>query len=93
MKKENFEVVAYDLGFAFNGCGGYQIELCGNVSTFKVEVSLNYNFIEGNEILLDDCSTKNLYNIDRYDYLLQQDILLFREKFNQLKAIIEKGEK
>jgi hypothetical protein len=90
MKKETFEEVMSSLDFSWGGVGDYQIELYGNVSTLVVDLSFNYQFIEGNEIKLDNLDTKNLYNADRYLHLLESDIELYKSKFSQLKAIIEK---
>lgn len=93
MKKETFEDLMTRLDFSWEGSGEYKIELYGNVSTLQVDLAINYRFIEGNEIVLDNVYTLNLTDIDNFNKLLQEDIVNFKKAYASLKEALEKGGK
>jgi hypothetical protein len=92
MKQQKIEEIMTRLGFTFSGNGEYQLELAGECSTLKVDISFNYKFIEGNQIVIDDIYTINLNNIDTFNKLLQEDIVRYKKAYASLKEALERGE-
>jgi hypothetical protein len=93
MEKETFEDLMTRLDFSWEGSGDYRIELIGDCATLKVDLSLGYKFIEGNEIIIDNNYTLNLNDIDNFNKLLQEDIARFKKAYASLKEALEKGGK
>ena len=89
MKKDNFETMIYELGFSI-GTNPFRVEYLGEVSDLIVDVSLNYNYIEGNEIVINDGRTTNLQNIDDFTRLLADDAAIFKQKYEELKKVLSK---
>lgn len=89
MKKDNFETMIYELGFSI-GTNPFRVEYLGEVSDLIVDVSLNYNYIEGNEIVINDGRTTNLQNIDDFTRLLAGDVAIFKQKYEELKKVLSK---
>ena len=89
MKKDNFETMIYELGFSI-GTNPFRVEYLGEVSDLIVDVSLNYNYIEGNQVVLGDNNTLNLQNIDDFTRLLADDVAIFKQKYEELKKVLSK---